>query len=158
MVPKVIQNNAQVTLDYPNFTNSHRHFASSIHKILIEDRRTAHAERINNSKHLVLLKAGDIVMTRTAIQIDLSKNKVTTLSYSVRDPFQIICYTGLGSYFVRNFNKPDSPELNFMALNLYLLPPSLKSFEPIDSTDTHYLNQTHTPFVNPLKRLCTLNL
>ena len=56
VVPKLIQNNAQATLEYLNFTNSHRHFASSILKILIEDRRIAHAERINNSKNLVHLK------------------------------------------------------------------------------------------------------
>ena len=66
-VPKLIQNNAQATLNYLNFTNSHLHFASSFLKILIEDRRTAHAERINNSNNIVLLKAGDLVMARTAI-------------------------------------------------------------------------------------------
>ena len=66
-VPKLIQNNAQATLDYLDFTNSHRHFSYSILNILIENCRTAHAERINNTTHLVLLKAGDIFMTRTAI-------------------------------------------------------------------------------------------
>ena len=66
-VSKLIQNNVHTTLDYLNFTNSRRHFASSVLKILIEDCRTAHAERINNSKNLVLLNAGDIVMARTAI-------------------------------------------------------------------------------------------
>ena len=50
--PKLIQNNAQATLDFLNFTNSRRHFASTVLKILIEDRRTAHAERINNTKIL----------------------------------------------------------------------------------------------------------
>ena len=93
-VPKLIQNNAQATLDYLNFTNSHRHFASSILKILVEDRRTAHAECINNTKHIVILKAGDIVMDRTAIQSDLSKIKVAKLSYSVRGPYQILRNTG----------------------------------------------------------------
>ena len=38
--PKSIQNNAQATLDFLNFTNSHRHFASTILKILIEDCRS----------------------------------------------------------------------------------------------------------------------
>ena len=66
-VPKLIQNNAQATLDYLDFTNSHRHFSSSILNILIENCRTAHAERINNTTNLVLLKAGDIFMARTAI-------------------------------------------------------------------------------------------
>ena len=49
-VPELIHNNAHATLDYLNFTNSHRHFASSVLKILIEDRRTAHTKRVDNSK------------------------------------------------------------------------------------------------------------
>ena len=132
----MIQNNAQAILDYINFTNSHRHFSFSILKILTEDRWTAHAERINNTKNLVILKAGDIVKVRTAIQSDLFNNKVAKLSYSVRGPYQILRNTGLGSYFVRKLNKPDRPELNSMAHDLYPLLPSLKPCKPIDSTDT----------------------
>ena len=154
--PELIQNNAQATLDFLNFTNSHRHFASTILKILIENRRTTHAERINNAKKFVLLKAGDIVMARTALQSDLSKNIVA--SYSVRGPYQILRITGLGSYFVRKLNKPDSPELKFMAHDLYPLPPSLKPCEPIDSTYARYLNQNHTPLVNPLKKTLHIEL
>ena len=157
-MPKLVQNNAQATLDYLDFTNSYRYFASSILKILIEDRPTAHAERINNSKNLVMLKTGDIVMARTAIQSDLIKNNVAKLSYSVRGPFQIIRKTGLGSYFVRKLNKLDSPELNFMARDLYSLPSSLRPCEQVDSTDTRYLNQTHAPLVNPLKRSLHIEL
>ena len=114
--------------------------------MLIEDCRTAHAECINNTKTLVILKAGDIVMARTAIQSDLSKNKVAKLSYSVRGSYQIL------RYFVRKLNKYDSPNLKFMAHILYPLPPSLIPCEPIDSTDTRYLNQTYAPLVNPLKK------
>ena len=58
-------------------------------------------------------------MARTAIQSDLTKHKVAELSYSIRGPFQIICTT-------KKLNKPDSPELKFMAYDLYPLPPSLK--------------------------------
>ena len=79
-------------------------------------------------------------MARTTIQSDPSKNKVAKLSYSVRGPFQIIRKTGLGSHFVRKLHKPDSPELKLMAHDLYPLPPSLKPCEPVDSTDTRYLN------------------
>ena len=157
-VSKLIQNNAQATLNYLNFINFYRHFASSILKILTEDCQTAHAKRINNSKNLILLKAGDIVMARTSIQSDQSKNKVAKLSYSVRGPFQIIRKTGLDSYFVRKLDKPDSPELKFMAHDIYPLPPSLKPYEPVDSTDTRYLNQTHAPLVNPLKKSLHINL
>ena len=45
-----------------------------------------------------------------------------------------------------------------MAHDLYPLPPSLKPFEPIDSTDTRYLNHTHAPLVNPLKRALHIEL
>ena len=79
-------------------------------------------------------------MTRIAIQSDLFKNKVAKLSYSVQGPFQIIVNTRLGSYFVRKLNKPNSPELKFMAHDLYCLPLSLKPCQPIDSTDVRYLN------------------
>ena len=74
-------------MDYLKLTDSDRNFSSSILKILIEDRRSAHVERINNSRNLVVLKPGDIVMTRTAIQSNISKNKVDKLSYSVRGPY-----------------------------------------------------------------------
>ena len=134
--PKLIQNNAQAVLDYFKLTDANRHFSSSILKILIEDRRTAHAERINNSRNPVVLQAGDIVMARTAIQSNLIKNKVAKLSYSVRGPYQIVRHTGFGSYYVRKLNKPDSPEFKFMVYDLYPLPPSLKPCEPVDTTDS----------------------
>ena len=91
-------------------------------------------------------------MARTAIQSDLSKHKVAKLSYSVRGPYQILRNKGLGSYFVRKLNKPDSPELKSMAHDLYTLPPSLKPRKPIDSTDTRYLNHIHASLVNSLKK------
>ena len=140
-------------MGYLHFTNSYRHFTSSIVTILIEDHRATRTERINNTTNLVILKAGDMVMARTAIQSDLPNNKAAKLSYPVRGPYQILCNTGLWSYFVRKLNQPDSLELKFMAHDLYPLPPSLKPCEPIDSTDTCYLNQTHAPLVNPLKKV-----
>ena len=54
-VPRLTQNNNHATLEYLKLTGSSRHFYSSILKILIEDRRTAHIERINNSRNLVVL-------------------------------------------------------------------------------------------------------
>ena len=96
-------------------------------------------------------------MVRIAIQSYLSKNEFATSSYSIQVSFQIIRNKGFGSYFVRKFNKPDSSKLKFMAYDLYPLPPSLKPYEPIDSTDARYFNQTHASLVNPLKMICTLN-
>ena len=44
-----------------------------------------------------------------------------------------------------------------MAYNLYPLLPSLKPCEPcepVDTIDTQYLNQSHIPLINPLKKDC----
>ena len=81
------RNNAQASFDYHNLTISYRRLSSSILNILIEDSRITHAERINNSRNLVILHAGDIVMVRVAIQSDLFEEKVAKLNYSVRDPY-----------------------------------------------------------------------
>ena len=157
-LPKLTQNNGQAALDYLKLTDSSRHFSTSILKILIEDRRTAHAERINNNRNLVIFKPGDIVMAKAAIQNDKKKAKVAKFCYADRGPHQIICNTGHDSYFAKKLHKPDSPELNFMAHDLYTFPPfSLKSCEPLDTTDTLYLNQSHDPLANPLKKLYILN-
>ena len=139
-MPELTQNNAHTALEYLKLTNSSRRFYSSILKILIEDCRTTHAEHINNFRNLVVLHAGDIVMARTAIQSDHFKNKVTRLSYSIQCSYQIIRNTWFDSYFVRKFDKPDSPELKFMAYDLYPLPSSLQPREPIDTINTSYLN------------------
>ena len=45
-----------------------------------------------------------------------------------------------------------------MAYDLYPLPPSLKPCEHVDYTDTRYLNQMHTPLINPLKRALDIEL
>jgi len=94
---KLIQNNTQAVLDYLKLTDSNGHISSSILKILIEDRRSAHVERINYSRNLVVLTASDIVMARTTIQSNLLKNKVSKLSYSIQGLYQIVRPTGFGS-------------------------------------------------------------
>ena len=109
-----------------------------------------HAERVNNNKKIVELIVGNIVMVRTTVQSDASTNKVAKLSYQVQGKFRIVKCTGHGSYLVRKSYKPDSPELKFMATDLYPLPPSLKPCEPVDSSDIRYLNYSHSFIVNPL--------
>lgn len=54
-IPKLTQNNASAALEYLKLTDSSRHFSSSILKFFIEDRRTAHTERVNNSRFIVVL-------------------------------------------------------------------------------------------------------
>ena len=142
-VPQLTQNNDQSTIDYLRLADSNRRFSSSILKILIDDRRTIHAERVNNNKNIFDFIVGDIVMVRTAVQSNATINKVAKLSYQVRGPFRIVKCTGHGSYLVRKLYKPDSPELRFMAIDLYPLPPSLKPCEPVDSSDIGHLNHSH---------------
>ena len=157
-LPELVTNNADSVISYLRLTDTTRHFATTILKILIEDRRDTHADHINHSRNIVLMQPGDLVMAQTAVQSDKSKAKVAKLSYAVRGPFQIIRDTGRGGYIVRKINKPDSPELKFMSEDLCILPPSLKPCKPVDGSDTRYLNQTHTPIVNPLQKPLSIEL
>ena len=157
-LPQLTQNNVQSYVDFLLLTNSNRRFSSAILKILIEDRRDAHAERVNNNKNTVDLVVGDIVMTRTTVHSDASSNKVAKLSYQVRGPFRIVQCTGQGSYLVRKLYKPNSPMLKFMNVGIYPLLLSLKPCEPIDSSDTRYLNRSYSPIVNPLRKALNIEL
>ena len=109
-------------------------FSTSIFKIFVENRCTAYTKLVNNNINLIILKSEDFVIARILIQSDKNKEKATKLCY--------------GSYFVKKLHKPNSPELNFIAYDVYLLSPSLKPCEPIDTTDIRYLNQSHAPLTN----------
>ena len=80
-MPQLTQNNAQSAVDFLRLTDSNRRFSSAILNILIEDRRDAHAERVNNNKNIVDLVVDDIVIARIAVHSDASSNKVAILSY-----------------------------------------------------------------------------
>ena len=56
---------------------------------------------------------------------------------------QVIRWIGYDSYFFRKLVKPDSLQLEFMADNLYPLPPSLKLCECVDLCDAYYLINTY---------------
>ena len=116
-LPTLVTNNANSVISYLCLTDTNRHFAAAILKILIEDRRDTHAERINNNIHIVSMRPGDLVMVQTTVQSDKIKDEVAKLSYAVRAPFHIIRSTDRGGYIVRKLNKSDSPELNFMSEN-----------------------------------------
>ena len=97
-------------------------------------------------------------MARTVIQSNISKNKIVKLSYSVRGLYQIVRRTVFCSYYVRKLHKPDRPELNFVAYDIYLFPLSLKPSKPVDTIDTRYLNQTHAPLAHLLKNALYIQL
>ena len=149
--PPLVSTNADSVVSYLRLTDSNRHFTSAILKILVEYRQTSHAERVNNNRNIVTMHPGDISMARTAIQSNKTTNKVAKLCYVVCGPFQIVRGTGRGSYIVQKLKKPNSPEFKFMSEDLYILPPSLKPCEPVDDSDTRYLNHSYVPIVDPLK-------
>ena len=101
---------------------------------------------------------GDLVIARTTVKSNKANNEVAKVCYAVRGSFQIIRGTGHGGYIVRKLNKPASPEFKFMSLDLYILPPSLKSCDPVDESDTRYLNQSHAPIVDSLKKPLIIEL
>ena len=111
-----------------------------------------YAERISNSRNIITMHPGSFVMDCTAVQSDNSKDKVAKLHYSVRRPSNIIKGIYRGNYTVRKLNKPDSPEFKFISEDLYILLPSLKPCEPVDGSDTSYLNQYHTSIAIFLKK------
>ena len=45
-----------------------------------------------------------------------------------------------------------------MVADLYALLPSLKPFEPVDSSNSRYLNQSYSPIVNPLRKPLNIEL
>ena len=71
----------------------------------------------------------------------MTKNTFDKLSYHVRGPFHTFRSYRRGSCFVQKLYKLDSPELKFMAPDLYPLHLLLNSCEPVDSFDTLYLNE-----------------
>ena len=89
-------------------------------------------------------------MARIAIQSDNTQEIVAKLCFVVRYPYQILRNTGHGSYFVK---KAKNHGLHFVPS-----PPSLKPCEPGDTTDTQYMNQSHAPLTNPLKKALHIEL
>ena len=89
-LPPIVSSNIESVVPYLRLTDSNRYFASNIMKILVEDRSTVHAERINTNRNIVNMLPDDLVMDRTTVQSDKAKNIIVKLCYAVRGSFQII--------------------------------------------------------------------
>ena len=122
-LPILVSNNVESVVSKLQLTYLNRHFASAILTILIEDRRTARAERINNSRNIVTMHPGDIFMDRTAIHGDKAIDKVAKIRYAVRGLFLIVRGTSRDSYILQKLIKLDSPELKFISEDLYIFHP-----------------------------------
>ena len=143
-----MSNNSYSVVSYLRLTYSNHHFTSAIMKILVEDRKATHAERIKNSRNIVTMHPGDIFIARTTIKSDKATDKVAKLCYTVQGFYQIFRGTVCDSYIVRKLYNPDSPEFKFMSEDLYIFPLSLKLCEPVVSSDTRYINQSYASIVN----------
>ena len=74
-LPPIVFNNAESVVSYLRLIDSNRYFASTILKILVDDQRNIHAERINTNRNIVTILPGDLVMARTTVQSDNANNK-----------------------------------------------------------------------------------
>ena len=67
VLPPIVSYNAESVVSYLRLTDFVRYFASTIWKILIEDRRTSHADRINYNRNIVTMLPDDLAMARTIV-------------------------------------------------------------------------------------------
>ena len=88
MLTWVVSNNAESIVSYLRLTYSNPYFASTILKILIEDRRYIHVERINDNRNIDTMHPGDRVIAHTVVQSDKATDEVTKFCHAVRGLFQ----------------------------------------------------------------------
>jgi hypothetical protein len=120
-------------------------FAIETLRILTEERRAYHRERINETRSQQLFATDDIVMVRVQVQSKIEADRVAKLSYRLRGPYSIISNLGNGAYTLQKVNQPNAPKLKYHTQDISLLPPAIRPVETIDGPDTRYLNQSHAP-------------
>ena len=86
-LPTPVYNNAKSVVSYFRLIDSNRYFIPAISEILVDVRRTVHAERINNNRNIVPIHPSDVVIARTKLQSDKANGKVAKFCYVVRGQF-----------------------------------------------------------------------
>ena len=79
-LPKLKEFQANSVIEYLRLTDKDKVFATEVLKMLVEDRRTTHRERINNKRNVVTLQKGDIVMARREVMSNKDKDRVGKLT------------------------------------------------------------------------------
>jgi hypothetical protein len=128
----------------------HARLANEFLKVITEDRRCYHRERMNQNRVQVLYKVGDVVLVRVQVQSNAQLDRVAKLSYRLRGPMIVKEVLGNGAYSVTRLDNPDGPRRKYHAQDLSLLPPVLWPVEPLDGPDLRYLNSNHAPLPHPL--------
>ena len=147
--PTVIDNPSESVATYLRHLHRDTIFAKQLLAYLVEDRRTAHRERINEGRNLIKFKPGDFVMGRVAVQSKKSIQRVGKLVYQSKGPFVVVEDTGNDAYLVRRYGKPNGPLMKYMTQDLYLLPPTILPCEHMDTPDMRYLNSDFAPQNQP---------
>ena len=151
-IPPLNDSNNSQLLQYLRDIGSESTFATSILRVLIEDRREQHRLRHNSTKTPQYFKPGDIVRAHIQVNSKSDTGTVKKLSYRSRGPFEIIADKGHGSYNVRPYNRPTAAIRTYKSVDLYPLPPALFPSNPLDAADQRYLNYEHAPITNPLQQ------
>ncbi len=138
-------------LDYIKHTSCHVDFSRQVVALVVEDRRQAHRDRVNEGRSAPVFALNDLVLIRVQVQSNAELNRVAKLSYQVRGPYRIISHSA-GSYKVVPMHLPDSTPLSYPGHMLSPVPPGILPCSPVDSPDFRYLNHGHAPLPNPLKR------
>ena len=150
-LPELSEDNNNL-YEYLREVSNDSNFATSVLQLLIDDRRSAHQERVNKNSIASTLKVGDIVKAHVQVQSNSSKGEVAKLSYRVRGPFTIVKDLGHGSFEVQPYNNPSAATRKYKSSDLYLLPPAIFPSEPLDFMDQRFLNFEHAPIVSPLSQ------
>ena len=151
--PQLTSDDAAGITQYLSLVSEHVTFSQTILRYLVEDRRTAHAERSNESRRPVVYATGDRVMANVQVQSSAANDKVAKLSYQRRGPFQVTACLGNGAYELQSLSRPNGAKMKFHSSSLSPLPPGLLPCDPIDTADLRYLNQDSPPVPNPLSSL-----
>jgi hypothetical protein len=87
--------------------HSQSKFAIEILRILTEDRRIYHAERINELRQPRVFQVGDVVTVRVQMHSNASEDKVAKISYRRRGPYEIVRADGNGAYIMKKLGATD---------------------------------------------------
>lgn len=116
-----------------------------------EDRRAAHRERVNATRHQVTFQQGDCVSVRVQHQSNTATNRVSKLEWDVRGPFEVTAVLGHDAYEVRPLGQPNKASRIYKTDQLRKLPPSIQPCNPLDTVDFRYLNLDRAPIRHPYR-------
>ena len=118
---------------------------------LTEERIERHRERLNDSRYVITYEVGDMIMARVQVNSNAKTGIVGKLSIKLRGPFKVAINHGNGSYTVVTFDKPNGTKRNFLAQDMYALPPQILPCDQINFPDLRYMNNNFAPVTHPFK-------